>query len=90
MVQGCQVFFSGAIGSGGSFTNATCCLDTVCGLFVIRSIGVKFDVEVEGMVDVFLLDVLLAILFFPRGHFIVSERVHREKAERDWVVQRGR
>ena len=53
MVQGCQVFFSGAIGSGGSFTNATCCLDTVCGLFVIRSIGVKFDVEVEGMVDVF-------------------------------------
>ena len=62
--------FSGAIGSGGSFTSTTCCLGTVGGLVVIRSIGVEDVVEVEVIVGFFFLcAVLLAFLCF-RGAMV--------------------
>ena len=59
-------FFSGTIGTGGSFNKATWCLDVGGGLFVLRSICVDFFTDVKVMVGDFLLFVLSASLFFSR------------------------
>ena len=58
------MFFSGAIGSGGSVPSITCCLGTVGGLVVIKSIVEEGLVEVERIVVFFFFCAVLLVLFF--------------------------